>query len=140
MTEEAKIPQTTTSKSKKWFRQRPKARFVCLPIDAVKDRRLKLESLKVLLALALHADKDGKCFPGRTLLAELTGIHPVNVSKATRSLVKLGWLTKAQRNGKSSIYCLKAPGNLSTETEVEEEDDIDAYIRTCSENGFDAID
>lgn len=106
---EAKTPQSTGANS--WFKNGARGQYLCLPIDAVLDRNLKFESLRILLALAKHADPDGKCFPSRGRLAELTGMHPVNVSKATAALVKLGWLTKRRRNGRSSVYYLKAPGS-----------------------------
>jgi len=132
MTEAAKTPKTMISDDKKWFKNGPKPRYLCLPMNAVQDRRLKLESLKVLMALALHADNDGKCRPGRACLAELTGLHPVNVSKATSKLVQLGWLTKHQRKGKSSIYFVKTPDDLNKEPEPLE---LDTFF---DGNGFDA--
>lgn len=112
---EAKTPQTTeaneTTETKSWFKNGATGQYLCLPSEAVRDRNLKFESLKVLMAIAKHADPDGKCFPSRGLLAEQTGMHPVNVSKATRRLVELGWLTKQRRNGRSSIYYLRIPGS-----------------------------
>lgn len=111
MTKPASTSPTTSTADKKWFKKGVEGKYLCLPIDAVLDRNLKFETLKVLMALAKHANEDGKCFPGRALLAELTGMHPVNVSKATRRLVELGWLTKQRRNGQSSVYYLRAPGS-----------------------------
>jgi hypothetical protein len=132
MTEtEAKTPQTTEVKS--WFKNGARGQYLCLPINAVLDRNLKFESLKVLMAIAKHADPDGKCFPSRGLLAEQTGMHPVNVSKATRRLVELGWLTKQRRNGRSSVYYLKTPDSLTTEPDFQ---DLDAFLRA---HGIDAV-
>lgn len=110
MTKPANTSQTTTD-DKSWFKKGTEGKYICLPVDAVLDRNLKFEAIKVLIALAKYADKDGRSFPGRTLLAEMTGIHPVNVSKCTRKLVDLGWLTKERRNGRSSIYYLRVPGS-----------------------------
>ena len=61
------------------------------------------------MALALHADTDGMCFPGRDTIAILTGIHPSNISKATKALEELGWLTKEHRKGRSVTYRLRNP-------------------------------
>jgi DNA replication protein DnaD len=111
MTKPAKSPQTTAAEDKSWFKKGKEGKYLSLPFDAVLDRNLKFESLKVLMAIAKHADTDGRCFPSRGLLAELTGMHPVNVSKATRKLVELGWLTMERRNGRSSIFYLRVPGS-----------------------------
>lgn len=117
----------------KWFQDGPQGRFLCLPILAVKDRRLKLESIRVLMALAMHADVSGRCFPSRRLLSELTGIHPTNVSKATSALVKFGWLSKRQRTGRSAVYHLKTPDSLTTEPDFQ---DLDAFLRA---HGIDTV-
>lgn len=44
----------------------------------------------VALALAKHADKQGKAFPGRARLAAMTGLSEVTIKRALRTLVKLG--------------------------------------------------
>jgi len=132
MTKSANTPQTTND-DKKWYKNGKEGTYICVPIDTVLDRNLKFEPLKVLLALAKHADKNGMCWPGRSWLAEMTGIHPVNVSKATRTLAELGWLTKQRRNGRSSIYYLMVPGS-SPITKQNQWNDGNA---TQQGNGFD---
>lgn len=111
MTKPAKSPQTTATEDISWYKKGVEGKYLSLPFDAILDRNLKFESVKVLMALAKHADPDGRCFPSRGLLAELTGMHPVNVSKSTRKLVELGWLTMERRNGRSSIFYLRVPGS-----------------------------
>ena len=125
-------PDPTAVAKKRWFRQPSSKRYLCLPMAAVTDRRLKHESLKVLLALALHADPNGKCHPSRGLLSKLTGIHPVNVSKATRTLEGLGWLRKEPRKGRSSEYFLRMPSSLVADQSPT--DDLDAFLTA---NGHD---
>lgn len=132
MTKPAK-PQTTTTDDKSWFKKGKEGTYICVPIDAVLDRNLKFEPLKVLLALAKHADENGKCWPGRLRLAEMTGIHPVNVSKCTRKLVELGWLTKQRRNGSSSVYYLRVPGS----SPITKQNQWDDRNTTQQGNGFD---
>lgn len=94
----------------RWYWQREGDRYLSLPMSALTDRRIKHEALRVLMALALHADTtSGICFPGRDTIAKLTGIHPSNVSKASKVLEELGWLTKEHRKGRSVTYRLKNP-------------------------------
>lgn len=93
----------------RWYWQREGDRFLSLPMSALTDRKIKHEALRVLMALALHADTDGVCFPGRDTIAKLTGIHPSNVSKASKFLEELGWLTKEHPKGRSVTYRLKDP-------------------------------
>lgn len=133
MTKPAKTPQTTTTEGKSWFKKGKEGKYLSLPFDAILDRNLKFESLKVLMALAKHADTDGRCFPSRGLLAELTGMHPVNVSKSTRKLVELGWLAKQRRIGRSSIYYLRVPGSPP----VTRQNQWDGCSDTQQGNGFD---
>ncbi len=91
-----------------YFRE---GRFVCLPVAAIRDRRLTLLELRILMALALHANTDGECFPSRTRLSELTGIHETSISKTTTLLARRGWLRKERgRAGRSNRYYLSVPG------------------------------
>lgn len=74
--------------------------FVNLPLDALRDRRLTLEQLRVLAALFAFKPKDSDtAFPGRQKIAELIGMHPANISTATSALERLGWLTKHGKGG-----------------------------------------
>lgn len=117
-----------SSTSPQWFRQADKGRFLCLPMAAVLDRRLTQETLRVLLALALHANEHGGCFPSRGLISRLTGIHPSNVSKATRKLEKYGWLTKKHCAGSSNLYQLHIP-KFEEASMDQEATDLDVYLR-----------
>lgn len=117
---------TSTPSNATWFREGPgqPGRFLCLPVVAVQDRRLKLETLRVLMALALHADARGRCFPSRKRLSALTGMHPTNVSKATSALVTFGWLSKHQRKGRSAVYVLQSPDRLATDPDDQDVDQL----------------
>ena len=57
-----------------------------------------------LQALALHADPHGHCWPGRARLAQLTGLDPTRVSKATRGLERKGFLTKTHGEPHATDY------------------------------------
>ena len=74
------------------------------------DNRLGKRELKVLIAIAAHKDHDtNECWPSRTRLSELTGIHKVNISTSTSKLVELGYLKKKVRKGRSNIYQVLQP-------------------------------
>ena len=74
------------------------------------DNRLGKRELKVLIAIAAHKDHDtNECWPSRTRLSELTGIHKVNISTSTSKLVELGYLKKKIRKGRSNIYQVLQP-------------------------------
>ena len=61
------------------------------------DKRLGIRELKVYIVLAGHADKKTRiCWPSRKRISDLTGIHPSNVSVATRKLEKFGYIEKEE--------------------------------------------
>ncbi len=62
--------------------------------------------VRVYLALAAHAGPDGKCWPGRRRLAEITGQTPQNVSRCTSSLEAAGLIEKSQTPTGRVIYRL----------------------------------
>ena len=98
--------EKTTSASKPWFKDRD-SRFFCLPPSAITDRRLTFEDLRVLMALAFHANKaTGACKVCRKTITKLTGVHPSNVSESTTRLEKLGWLEKVFRGHRAVQYRL----------------------------------
>ena len=84
--------------------------ILALNTGFLSDNRLGKRELKVLIAIAAHKDHDtNECWPSRTRLSELTGIHKVNISTSTSKLVELGYLKKRIRNGRSNIYQVLQP-------------------------------
>lgn len=85
-------------------------KFAMIPLDALRDRRLTLELLRVLGALHSFRKSRGDCevFPSRDAIADRCGIHPANISTATTALERLGWLSKVGKGGhsKASRYIL----------------------------------
>ena len=64
----------------------------------------------VLLALAYHANKeDGAAFMGRETLAQWTGSDRRTVMRALRTLERDGWIVREERDGRTTLYRLKAP-------------------------------
>jgi hypothetical protein len=95
-------------------------RFSILPIEVLKDTRLTLRDLRVLLALHAFKNQDGRCWPSRGLLAALTGLPQARVSVATTRLVALGWVTKQGRGGRSQAcrYRLGVPETVTESVTV----------------------
>jgi hypothetical protein len=62
------------------------------------------------MAVALHADDSGRCWPSAATLAELTGHHPSRVRTLMAELVAAEVLTMAARPGRSTVLLLgRAP-------------------------------
>ena len=93
-----------------------------LPIEANLDKRLHLEHLRVLIALFSFRGKNtNTVWPSREAIAKRTGMHIVNISKATSALVEFGWLTKNGNGGcsKATRYTITVPEHLIEEFESE---------------------
>ena len=84
---------------------------VTAPLLACGDKRLTLEQLRVLLAICSFSGKDGKSWPSRDQISSVCGVHRQNVSAATSSLARLGWLAKTGNGGfgKSCRYVVTIP-------------------------------
>lgn len=86
--------------------------FSLVPLEVIKDKRLTLWQVRVLVALFSFRNKNtDTVFPSRRAIAERSGMHPSNISAATTELVGLGWLTKEGAGGfsKSSRYTITVP-------------------------------
>ncbi len=94
--------------------------FCILPIEALKDTRLTLRDLRVLIALHAFKDPAGRCWPSRGLLAALTGLPQARISVATSRLVALGWLSKEGNGGRSRAcrYLLSVPETVTESVTV----------------------
>lgn len=95
-------------------------RFSILPIEALKDTRLTLRDLRVLIALHAFKDQAGRCWPSRGLLAALTGLPEARISVATTRLAALGWVAKEGRGGRSQAcrYRLGVPETVTESVTV----------------------
>jgi len=76
-------------------------KFAIVPEEFIRDRRVSDQQRRVYLALALHADDQGECFPSRALLAEIAGLPEGKVSVATTALQELGYIQKQGDGGRS---------------------------------------
>jgi DNA-binding transcriptional MocR family regulator len=99
----------------RWY-LRGSGKFAILPLKVLSDKGLKLAALRVLIGIAKHADPNSGICPADTnapsldSLAALSGMHRVNVSKATGILEKRGWLKKTrQGGGRPTLFTLAIP-------------------------------
>lgn len=94
--------------------------YSIVPVEAIRDRRLSLEQLRVLIALLSFRSKSANLvWPSRAQIAERCGIHIANISSATSALERFGWLEKEGKGGhsKATRYTLVVP-DLENSTTV----------------------
>jgi hypothetical protein len=97
-------------------------RFSILPIEVLRDTRLTLRDLRVLISLYGFKDRFGCCWPSRRLLAALTGLPLPRISSVTTRLVMLGWVRKEGSGGRSRScrYWLRVPETVTESVTVTE--------------------
>lgn len=59
------------------------------------------------MALAHHADEQGRCWPSQVLIAEEAGTTQRTVRRVMRQLHKLGIVTSARRFNRSTLYTVQ---------------------------------
>lgn len=62
----------------------------------------------VLLAVAVHANRDGIAWPSETELGRLLGLHPGNVRRHVLALERAGLLAVSRRPGRANVYRMPA--------------------------------
>ena len=72
--------------------------FCVVPIRAVKDRRLKISDLRLLMALGHYANRAGVCWPSMKTLEEDTGIGASDIAKMLPNLESAGLLRQLKPN------------------------------------------
>lgn len=95
--------------------------FAIVPVEVVMDTRLTLETMRVLVTLFSFRNKvTGLTFPSRESISERCGMHPSNISEATKKLVELGWLSKDGKGGYSKVtrYTITIPFAVSQLAEI----------------------
>ena len=84
--------------------------FLDLDCGFLSDSRLGKNDLKVLIALASHANHEtGACWPLRRRISDQTGIHVSHVSRALRHLRELGLIRIEERSGRANLYHVLKP-------------------------------
>ena len=82
-----------------------------IPAAAVFDRRLRNADVRILAALGSFADRDGRCWPAESTLADGTGISERHIRDRLHVLEDVGYVQIERRPGLSNIYRL--PRNYS---------------------------
>lgn len=98
--------------------------FAMIPLEVMLDRRLTLETLRVLITLFSFRRKNTDLvFPKRDTIAQRCNMHRSNISAATSALVKLGWLTKegVGGNGRATRYTITVPEIVAHSATVAEQ-------------------
>ena len=78
------------------------SRKTVLPNEVWSDERLTLWQLKVLGALYSFKGKGGVVWPKKVTLAERAGVPVQHISRLTKELAALGWITKEGGGGRGA--------------------------------------
>ena len=93
-------------------------RLCVIPAEAVFDQRLRNMDLRALCALGTFADREGKCWPATTTLAEKLSMSDRHVRRCLRHLETCGYLRTEHRPGQRSIYVIMRklldPGHIGS--------------------------
>jgi hypothetical protein len=76
-------------------------RFARVPLRAANAARVGARALRVLIAIAAHATRDGHAYPSLARIAEVTGIDRRGVPVEIAALVTAGLLLREPRAGKT---------------------------------------
>ena len=82
-------------------------RLSIIPAAAVFDRRLSHADVRVLAALGTHANKDERCWPAVSTIADEAKMSKRHALRCLQSLVTHGYLRIKKRSRQSSIYQLQ---------------------------------
>lgn len=96
--------------------------FAMIPLEVMMDKRLTLETMRVLITLFSFRRKNTDLvFPKRETIARRCNMHISNISSATTALVKLGWLTKNGSGGHSlaTKYTITVPEIVAEQATVD---------------------
>lgn len=92
--------------------------FTMIPNEVFQDTRLKPFQFKVLAGLYRFRNvKTDLAYPKRETLAQMQGCDPRSISRTTKELGELGWLTKIGNGGRSRAtrYRMHVPKTLTSE-------------------------
>ncbi len=78
--------------------------FSIIPTAAVFDHRLSHADVRVLAALGAHANKERRCWPATTTLANETSMSERHARTSLRNLENIGYIETEGRPGQSSMY------------------------------------
>ncbi len=95
--------------------------FTMIDNDAVIERLPEIDgsAIKVFLALARRADRDGRCWPSQSTIGKDSGLRPRAVRSALVRLRSLGLLRSEAQSGHATIYCITPAPPCRPESEGE---------------------
>ena len=111
--------------------------FAIVPIEVSMDRRLTSWQMRVLIALLSFRGRDTNLvYPKRETLAQRCGLHVNNISKTTRELEELGWITKDGLGGNSraTAYRITVPTLAESTTIAESTTLVESTRSTLAES------
>ena len=69
-------------------------RYCILPARICYDRKLRITTLRVLMAICIHTNGHGIAWMSRTTLGHIVGRTPTTISRHTRRLIEHGYIRK----------------------------------------------
>jgi hypothetical protein len=93
--------------NKRWY-ETPGGYFM-VPRAMCYDDRLTHPDKCLLISIASFIFKEDSVFPSRERLNSMTGMGSANISRRTKRLVELGWLSKDGVPGGKMTYTLHVP-------------------------------
>jgi Helix-turn-helix domain len=75
-------------------------------------------AIMVYVAMAIHAGRDGRCWPSVPRIVGITRLSRMTVKRALKRLSDMGWIRREFHPGKSTIYHLKSGITRSPTTTV----------------------
>ena len=115
-------------------------RIAVLHAAWIEHPEMGADEISVLAVLALHADRNGSCFPSQGLLARLLGRSRPWVCKVIRKLSEIGILLKTnqtrQHDGgnRACLYKLTAPESKTTSPALDSSQSPQPDIASQSKN------
>ena len=116
------------------------SRLAILHSSWLEHPEMGADEIAVLAVLALHADRQGVCFPSQGLLANLLGRSRPWVCKVIGKLVEVGILQKTNQTrahdggNRACLYKLIAPEAQSTQTTLDSKQSHEHDKASQSEN------
>ena len=94
------------------MKRRRSGAIAIIPAAVVFDHRLSATAVQVLAAISTYADRNGRCWPAVSTLAERTGMSERHARTCLGMLVEFGHLEIDARPGQSNVY--RIPRNHSS--------------------------
>ena len=78
--------------------------FAAIPNDFIRDKQVGPYHIALWSVLAMYMNKEFKCWPSLTTIAEKSGMNERTVRRMIEDLEKLGWISVQRRRGNHGHY------------------------------------